>query len=105
MELSKMCPMCNTPHRITVDQEQYDRYMNGEAVQEAFADKDDFYREQILTGICYDCQSHLFNKPKPGEDWGDVVCECPNCGRPMYAKDMPICTACGANVEEFDDEA
>lgn len=52
----------------------------------------------------FDYQSKTTNMPKPGEDWGEQVCDCTNCGCPIWHKDSTrigiyLCPNCGHSVE------
>ena len=69
------------------------------------------YREALknhfqpaLHELCYDCQSKIYNMPKPGEDWGKQIgtCECCDCA--IWEKDInkegaSFCPNCGSPLE------
>lgn len=95
--VTKKCPNCLKLTECDMTPVEYAKYKSGILVQEVFPDKDAFYRETLITGMCYDCQSKLFNRPKPGEDWGTPE-ECPVCGSSVYEKDGWVCPSCNTNI-------
>lgn len=99
MEYTQVCPICKKEVTMEVDEQKFHEYEGGENIQNVFGDKDKFFREWLISGMCYDCSSKLFNAPKPGEDWGPIVGECENCGAPLYNKDNGVCPSCGYNPE------
>ena len=72
----------------------------------SLAELDDFGRELVKTGMCYDCQERVFHRPLPEHEemWGKQIGECECCGSPIYdkmdgdASGLHKCSQCG---EEF----
>lgn len=94
---------CGNKTVIDVNEKAFRLWNSGKAViQEAFPELDDFSRDSLLTNMCFDCQSKLFNRPKPGEDWGDIVDECEVCGASLYSKDFDsgVCPCCQCGLGE-----
>lgn len=99
MLIQKTCS-CGKVTTVDVNKDGYGKYMSGTSIQDAFPELNAFERECVMTGMCFDCQSRLFNKPKPGEDWGPVIGECECCSSPLYSKDCKegnhyVCPSCG----------
>lgn len=88
MLLKRNCVFCGKEQSLFVNDDAYDRYESGEEIQRAFPDLDSFAREFIISGMCYECQEKIFNKPQPcnKEAWGSVLGECACCGSPLYSK-------------------
>lgn len=49
-----------------------------------------FQKELFISGMCYDCQEKVFNRPAPGheKEWGSLIGECEECGSPLYERDV-----------------
>ena len=88
MKITKICPHCGKSEEHEVDEQQWLDWQGGTRVR----------------GTCYDCISKIFNKPKPGEDWGEMLGECECCGCPVYAKDKGVCPQCGETLGSGDEE-
>ena len=108
MKMTFTCHVCGKNTELEVDEKKYMQYRRDSKAQEAFADKDSFYRETIISGMCYACQEKLFNRPAPGNEaeWGKFLGECCCCGRPVYEKDVDKsgagfkCASCGNDEYE-----
>lgn len=61
IRLEMTCPFCGATHTVDCQEEQYNRYCNGELVQVAFDDLNATEREQIISHICPKCQIKMFN--------------------------------------------
>lgn len=94
--LEVTCPMCGGTQVVEMTEVQYDAVESGAlCVQDALHDHNAFDRETLISGMCHDCQSKMFNRPKPGEDWGPILGECDCCGARIYEKDKGKCSQCG----------
>lgn len=91
------CPDCGKNTEIQMTENEYGLYSAVVQVQQIFPHKDAFFREVLISHWCYDCQSRIFHRPKPGEDWGAQLRSCPNCDAPVYKKDLDkgSCSCCG----------
>ncbi|MCM1215004.1 MAG: hypothetical protein NC548_10845 [Lachnospiraceae bacterium] len=96
------CPMCGRKTELEVDENAWDLYQSsGKPVQECFPESNAFFRETLINGTCYDCQSKTFHRPKPGDEdkWGSEIGECANCGCPAFEIDRKdgnyMCPQCG----------
>ena len=100
--VAKRCN-CSRITAIEVEEEPFTRFVNGEKIQNALPMLNSFERETLITGMCFDCQSKLFHNPKPGEDWGPLMGECPECGCPIYPIDIKDnvceCASCGSRYK------
>lgn len=97
--ISKNCVFCGKKQEAKVDKKEYDRYCKGGlSIQEAIPTADVFTRDLILVGNCFDCESEMYNIPKPGEDWGESRGCCPICDCNLWEKDftdnMAHCPSC-----------
>ena len=77
LTLSIVCPICGNEHFVTVGEEGFEKWQNGELAQNAFPYLSATQREQLISELCPKCQADIF-----GEDPEEVDEE----------------------VEEFDDE-
>ena len=107
MVLNIKCPGCGNLTELNIDDEAYMKYKSGEVVaQRAFPNLNSFEREALISGYCFDCTSKIFNTPKPGEDWGKVLGECPVCGCTAYERNVDgnfyKCPSCGVKCPTED---
>ena len=58
------CPLCEKTTEIIVDKEKYERYQNGELIQNCFPEMKPEIREMLITGICPNCWNNFI----PAED-------------------------------------
>lgn len=99
------CPYCGFTRTMEITDKEYKAYFKeGKLVQEAMPDRDPFFREQMINGACPDCISRIMHIPKPGDDWGNLVCRCDVCDAPIYEKDRGVCCTCGWHVKEGEQE-
>lgn len=54
------CSICRTPHRIEVDVKDFERWKDGELIQEVWPEKTVEERELMMSGCC--CFDKLFGK-------------------------------------------
>ena len=103
--ITKRC-MCSKVTAVSVPEDQWEKYLAGTTAQVTFPTLNKFEREVLISGMCFDCQSKLFHMPKPGEDWGPLVGECPNCDCPIYPIDIKDgvckCASCGMKYRADD---
>lgn len=105
------CPFCSKVSDLEVQEDNLYDYQNGAGILEAFPRMNQFERELIISGICFNCQEKTFNTPAPGHEaeWGEMITECGCCGAPIWEKDIPegspiICPCCGYPGDDADDE-
>lgn len=55
IDIKTTCPMCGKNTVITVTKTQYERYQNGELIQNCFPEMKPEIREMLITGICPEC--------------------------------------------------
>lgn len=60
MKLINVCPFCGCEHVVNVKAESVFAYECGELVQKAFPYLNATEREQIVSGMCPDCQKDIF---------------------------------------------
>lgn len=97
------CPNCGKDTELDLTAKEAKALEGGQSIQKALPKRDAFFREVVISHMCYDCQSKIFNRPKPGEDWGEEIGECPECGSPIYEKDTGICPHCKTPLIDDDD--
>ena len=62
INLEITCPICGRTHYVEVTEESYTAYANGELCQRAFPYLSATEREQIISGLCPDCQKKIFGE-------------------------------------------
>lgn len=98
------CPSCGHMKEIKIEvSEEYAEKINCGAMDLKEATQPGtFQREVFISGMCYDCQEKVFNRPAPGheEEWGERKDECPVCGCPLYEKNIreDKCPTCGCKI-------
>lgn len=101
-----ICMSCGKEHtiQIEVSEEQKNGIDAGVLSLKEVCKPGTFQREVFISGMCYDCQEKIFNRPAPGheEEWGEVVGECPVCGCPTYQRDVDKdkCPQCKCTLSE-----
>ena len=56
------CPFCGQEHSVAVLEDDYINYVNGELAQYAFPYLTATEREQIISGLCPECQISVFGE-------------------------------------------
>ena len=60
IQIRKNCPICNHEHSVTVDEEKWKKYQNGEGnIQNIFSELSAAEREILITGICGKCWDNV----------------------------------------------
>lgn len=54
------CPFCRNEHRVKVNEDAYYRWQAGELIQNAMPDLSPTEREQLISGLCPECQEIIF---------------------------------------------
>lgn len=86
MTITKTCS-CGGITELDLNKDGFENWKRGALIQRALPELNNFEREALLSGMCFDCQSKLFNRPKPGESWGKHLGECNCCGADIWEKD------------------
>ena len=60
MEIDRTCPWCWKKNTIHVPKDKYHRWINGDLVQNCFADLSAEDREILMTGFCPKCWEAMF---------------------------------------------
>lgn len=55
VNVKTVCPLCEKENIITVDKEKFEKYQNGELIQNCFPEMKPEIREMLITGICPEC--------------------------------------------------
>jgi hypothetical protein len=66
-----VCPFCGKFQDVEVRTVDYCKYRNGEPVQKAFPYLTATEREQIISGMCPDCQKDIFGDDDEDEYTGE----------------------------------
>jgi uncharacterized protein YbaR (Trm112 family) len=61
-EIGMVCPICRKVHFVTVDEEEYMAWENGELIQKAMPSLSATEREQLISHICPKCQVSVFGE-------------------------------------------
>lgn len=56
------CPICEKATSITTEEEDYDRWQDGELIQNAMPYLSASEREVFISGLCFDCQKRIFGE-------------------------------------------
>ena len=78
------CPICGKEHFVTVGEEGFRKWQNGEMAQDAFPYLSLSEREQIISNICPECQVKIFKDDEDEDidisdfedDEGDDISDC-----------------------------
>lgn len=62
MIIEAVCPFCGKEGEIKVEMNDWFNYINGALVQNAFPYLNVSEREQIISGMCPDCQNKVFRE-------------------------------------------
>lgn len=54
------CPFCHNEHYVEVNRADYFRWRDGELIQNAMPDLSPTEREQLISGLCPECQKIIF---------------------------------------------
>ena len=54
------CPFCGEDYAVEVDLAQYEAWQNGKLIQNAMPDLTPTEREQLISGLCPQCQAEMF---------------------------------------------
>lgn len=66
------CPFCGETTLVTVNREDFTAWENGELIQNAMPYMDAGERETLISGLCPECQSKMFQSSEDDdEDWDD----------------------------------
>ena len=82
------CKICNAEEKITVDPAAYAAWCAGASIQDVMPDMHVLKRTALVKRLCLNCASKIFNYPKPGEDWGEQVADCPSCHCSIWSRDV-----------------
>ena len=56
------CPFCGNFTLVDVLAEDFEKYQNGELVQNCFPYLEASERELLISGLCYKCQNDIFKE-------------------------------------------
>lgn len=71
MLIAVHCPICRTTSSIEVPADGYERWQNGELIQNAMPDVSIAVREQLLTGIDDACWQSMWTDGEEDESYED----------------------------------
>lgn len=71
MKIAKICPFCGKSHIVIAPMEEFYAWIMGDLVSDAFVSLSATEREQIISGICPDCQIDIFDDEDEEELWED----------------------------------
>lgn len=60
MEIINVCPFCRTEHTVLAPFDGYFNWQNGELIQNAMPELTPTEREQLISGLCPNCQEIIF---------------------------------------------
>lgn len=69
MIVEKLCPYCGKTGTLEISNEKaYESWQNGTLIQRAFPELSAEEREFIITGLCPECQTKIFNFEEEDEE-------------------------------------
>lgn len=74
-KIIRVCPFCGEVHTVSVKESDFCRYRNGELVQRAFPYLTATQREQIISGMCPECQKDIFGDDDEEDDYQECMAE------------------------------
>ena len=78
--ITNRCPFCGQTHEVEVDYRSFISWQCGELAQNAFPHLTAEEREQLISGICPDCQQDIFGSDEGDEPpFPDCTYDCDNC--------------------------
>lgn len=105
-EYEFQCPSCGEVETLSIEVTDHlaDLIDSGEMELKEATKPGTFEREVFISGLCFNCQEKVFNRPAPEheDEWGDLIGECGNCGCSLYRKDMDAgeCPSCREKLED-----
>jgi hypothetical protein len=64
-----VCPFCGGEHSVKVALEDFVKWQCGELVQTAFPYLNATEREQVISGMCPDCQKNIFGEEEDADEY------------------------------------
>lgn len=85
--VTKECVKCGKSTKVELSDARYRMYTSGALIQSLGLDR--FTSETLISGMCFDCQEKVFNRPAPGREgsFGKEVGCCPVCDCDLWEKD------------------
>ena len=65
------CVVCGKEFSVEMSTSEYAQWKSGVEIQKVLPNMHPMNRESLITHMCLDCLSKIYNCPKPGEDWGE----------------------------------
>ena len=62
LEVEIVCPFCGAIHSIVVNEDDFNYFQNDVLVQDAFPYLTATEREELISGMCPDCQRKIFGE-------------------------------------------
>lgn len=60
IDVIMICPICGEEHSVEVVLSEYERWENGELIQNAMPSLSATEREALISGLCPKCQAEIF---------------------------------------------
>ena len=60
MKVLMYCPICGKEHSVVVDFDKFMQWTKGALIQNAMPELNATQREQLISGICPECQEKIF---------------------------------------------
>lgn len=109
IKISVHCVSCGKVQEVSVDSAGYQDWLSGKSIQYALPKSHSMERDVLITHMCLSCLSKTFNRPVPGESWGEQLGNCYCCDAPLWEKDKNdngdlVCPNCHCNQSEEEEE-
>lgn len=70
------CQFCGAINQVAVFEADYDRWIDGALVQNAFPYLTADERELLVSGLCLDCQKDVFDSDEDYDEEPDIDLDC-----------------------------
>ena len=60
LTITLQCPFCGDYHKVSMNETTYYNWCSGELIQNAMPDMTPTEREQLISGLCPNCQEKIF---------------------------------------------
>jgi len=70
------CPFCGAINHVVVSEADYDRWISGALVQNAFPYLTSDERELLVSSLCLDCQKDVFDSDEDYDKEPDIDLDC-----------------------------
>lgn len=89
-KIETRCVFCCKKEAVEVPYNGYMSWRSGELIQRAMPEVHSMVRDVLVTNMCMNCLSKTYNRPKPDDDWGEMLKNCDCCDTPLWKRNVSI---------------